>query len=719
MVRKKETAKDKSPAAANAPIEEEIGTLTQTRTRRAPKPNPKYINDNIISTPKALSTSSESPAVSDTDEVRSRVIKTTTKKVVTAKKEIASVNPSETSATPSTESRTLRQRGATTGKESVPPKIRGRPGPKKQKLDFDDSDVGFDETIPEEEFKDELKKDSKTIRVLKTPKTATKPAAIPVKRSTRATENKSEGVFAKTDGILDLGSLECKEVVQDSEDIETSSTPVGKSSSFVTIVNVTDIIQNKAHQSTEVATRKRTSEDTDSADSGKIKKKYREEKPSLISERKSYLPKHNQSGNVVMLNETEGKSPVSLPMKPKIQLSPAESPEKLIGKRRALQQTLIDSKEKVKLLRERASLKQQPVQRKQSPVVRKQAILIAPAENSSGVKLFTPPSAQNVRTVNNGKLTSSINNRSTSNPINKVMVGKALPQRILNSSLTPIAKQHEQVKLLNTENSFSIDLTADEENNLSPGKKLNKLQDLKGLKNSSNMINKTATMTNRESLPQDPKDRLSKSLNASLNLFREQAKNQQKKPSPQSVTIVKKLETKPGGPVVQRKITRFESWFIIDVPKIEIIPQKHLHSFSLMELGNNIKEIELPPNWDYKIILQRRQLNSSFDSKDVFTGELQEAHHHQIKESEKRHYEPSNIMFKRTIKQNSRTIIDRSLFFKTDLYAITIDGKKSVLVGAPDNITSIDDIQALLEILHSVNFKHSCVEGLSSETHLL
>lgn len=717
MVRKKETAKDKSPAVASAPVDEEIGTLTQTRARRAPKPNPKYINDNIISTPKALSTSSESPAVSDTEEAKNRTIKTTAKKMGTVKKETVSVKPSDPPATPSIESRTLRQRaGTNTGKESVQVKVKGKPGPKKQKLDFDDSDVGHDEIVPEDEFKNDQKKEAKNIRLLKTSKAATKPAATPVKRLTRATENKSEEVSAKTDAILDLDSLECKEVVQDSEDIETTLPSVGKSS-FVTIVNVTDIIQNKPNLSPDVTTRKRTSEDTDSADSGNIKKKYKEEKPSLISERKSYLPKHNQSGDI----DHKAKSPASaLATKPK-QISPVESPAKLIGRRRALQQTLIESKEKAKLQRERANLKQQPVQKKQSPVVKKQAILIAPTENSSGVKLFTPPSVHPVRTVNNGKFSSpNVNNRSTSNPTSKVMVGKALPQRILNSSLTPIAKQQEQVKLLNTENSFSIDLTADEENSLSPGKKLNKLQDLKGLQNSSNMINKTTTMMSRESTPQDPKDRLSKSLNASLSHFREQAKSQQKKPqsSPQSITIVKKLDSKPTGPIVQRKITRFESWFIIDVPKIEMVPQKHQHSFSLMHLGNNIKDIQLPPNWDYKIILQRRQPTSSFDETDVFTGDLQESHH-QIKESEKHQYEPSNIMFKRTVKQNNRSVIDRSLFFKTDIYAITIDGKKSVLVGAPDNITSVDDIQALLEILHSVNFKHNCVEGLTNETYLL
>lgn len=54
-----------------------------------------------------------------------------------------------------------------------------------------------------------------------------------------------------------------------------------------------------------------------------------------------------------------------------------------------------------------------------------------------------------------------------------------------------------------------------------------------------------------------------------------------------------------------RKITCFETWYVIKMVEEQPKAEKSILSLSLMQIGNEIKKIELPSSeWTYKILLQ-------------------------------------------------------------------------------------------------------------------
>lgn len=54
-----------------------------------------------------------------------------------------------------------------------------------------------------------------------------------------------------------------------------------------------------------------------------------------------------------------------------------------------------------------------------------------------------------------------------------------------------------------------------------------------------------------------------------------------------------------------RKITCFETWYVIKMVDEQPKPEKSILSLSLMQIGNEIKNVELPSSeWTYKILLQ-------------------------------------------------------------------------------------------------------------------
>lgn len=54
-----------------------------------------------------------------------------------------------------------------------------------------------------------------------------------------------------------------------------------------------------------------------------------------------------------------------------------------------------------------------------------------------------------------------------------------------------------------------------------------------------------------------------------------------------------------------RKITCFETWYVIKMAEEQLKPEKSILNMSLMQIGNEIKKIELPSDeWTYKILLQ-------------------------------------------------------------------------------------------------------------------
>lgn len=175
----------------------------------------------------------------------------------------------------------------------------------------------------------------------------------------------------------------------------------------------------------------------------------------------------------------------------------------------------------------------------------------------------------------------------------------------------------------------------------------------------------------------------------------------QVKPSP-----VTNVTTISGGRKV-RKITCFETWFVIKLPQVEPTVPLSILDIELIKLGNEIKEIPLPtPDWSYKITLSR--LTKPNTSGLVYSGEVQDA---KIKEDEKHLYQPTTIMFRRECKNKAlRMQFDRAVIMKNRNFFINVDGKNIKLIGAPQCVQNFEDIEILLQIVENISLTDSLVE---------
>lgn len=187
--------------------------------------------------------------------------------------------------------------------------------------------------------------------------------------------------------------------------------------------------------------------------------------------------------------------------------------------------------------------------------------------------------------------------------------------------------------------------------------------------------------------------------------------------SPPSTTTTAKNVVAQSHPTNRRvrKITCYETWFVIkfldDNPEL---PIKTSIDFSLIRLGNDIKDIGLPSGqWSYKISLQKKKLmadteKNAFDANEIYTGEVQDE---SIKVEQRHLYCPTNIMFRRRcINQLSRMQFDRAVIFKNRTFFINIEGKNVRLLGAPHEIEYFGDIEMLLKIVDDISLGSSCVE---------
>lgn len=203
-----------------------------------------------------------------------------------------------------------------------------------------------------------------------------------------------------------------------------------------------------------------------------------------------------------------------------------------------------------------------------------------------------------------------------------------------------------------------------------------------------------------------------------------------------------------------RKITCFETWYVIKMAETKQTIDKSSVSLSLLSIGNEIRDIELPSSeWSYKTVLQpidkqqqhQQQIVASKKTKpnnksdedasksgdsakenesndtnnedsaddaapksEVYTGDVHDAN---IDPNERHKYQPTTIMFRRKCQNpNVRIQFDRTVIFKNQTFYLNVDGKNVKLLGAPLTIDSFDDIKVLLEIIDDVNLTSSCIE---------
>lgn len=592
---------------------EEIPTITQTRAKRTPKPNPRYANETIVATPKLPD--SESNGSTDIEEKlpETKIVKSTTK--------------------------------ASAAKQLVTSKAKAG-AIKKQKIEFDD---------------DEKTKDADEVPL---------PSPTPPPRTTRS------GKGNEKDNEIKLGE---------------ESVSIVDVSSIITSQETTKEDSPKVTRGS--AGRKRQAESTPVVEikDESPKKKKEEEKTSLITARKSYMPvtPANKAKLPVVETKAEPKPEPEIKNEPVIESKKEEAAKNLanaIKTRRSIvpqQKTpeVVDKKPRIEV--------------KPSPVVVAASKTIEPKKlpvitrKEPMTKIITPNTAQKIITTSSEQ------------------AAKPAP-RILNTMVTPKgAKESPVVKLAGDGTDrkvFSIEM--------SDGSVVEKKQPtiVKSPIKSSPIAVKENIAINKPQPSALLKNTLESELNrmkASANFVKRQSIPHVRSPAiiPHVNAATNAVQTTPGA----RRITKFESWYVIDVKDHEIqTPLKHTHTFSLITMGNNIQQIELPSaNWEYKITVQKRVKKATNDD-EVYYGEINDT---KIPESEKQNYEPNCILFKRSHKDlNPRVIIDRSIMFKVDSYAITMNGKQCHLLGAPSDIKSLEDVEILLKIIDSSSLSHSCVE---------
>lgn len=164
-----------------------------------------------------------------------------------------------------------------------------------------------------------------------------------------------------------------------------------------------------------------------------------------------------------------------------------------------------------------------------------------------------------------------------------------------------------------------------------------------------------------------------------------------------------------GSSPKMKKITCYETWYVINIPNSENKPEKPSFAMSMIGLGNEADKIALPSaEWSHKIILTKRKTAPS-DGDEVFNGDVEDR---AISDDEKRNYEPCNIMFRRRTATPGKFNLqyDRAVIFKNDTFFINVDGKNCQLVGAPTKLDDAADIETLLSVVDFVNLKNTCVE---------
>lgn len=217
--------------------------------------------------------------------------------------------------------------------------------------------------------------------------------------------------------------------------------------------------------------------------------------------------------------------------------------------------------------------------------------------------------------------------------------------------------------------------------------------------NSQLCTNAESELTSVVAKISSPKKTLNNNIKTVLNRSKENIK--QVKPAP-----VTNVTTISGGRKV-RKITCFETWFVIKLPHIEPTNPQSILEMELIQLGNEIKEVTLPTSdWNYKITLSR--ITKPNASGLIYSGEVQDAN---IKEDEKHFYQPTTIMFRRECKNKAlRMQFDRAVIMKNRNFFINVDGKNVKLIGAPQHVQNFEDIETLLQIVDNISLTDPLVE---------
>ncbi|KAH8271131.1 hypothetical protein KR018_000873 [Drosophila ironensis] len=168
-----------------------------------------------------------------------------------------------------------------------------------------------------------------------------------------------------------------------------------------------------------------------------------------------------------------------------------------------------------------------------------------------------------------------------------------------------------------------------------------------------------------------------------------------------------------------KKITCYETWHVISTHKEPLKPtRQHRTSLelSLVKLANVANRIRVPSGrWSSKVTLYKvSPAMMQRHSMTVFTGDLRAFN---IEEDERHKYQPSCVLFRRLVveKAAGKVPYDRAIIFKNKSFYANIDGKHVNLLGAPDKVSTVRDVEILLDVVDRLSLESCLVELVNAK----
>ncbi|XP_037935181.1 uncharacterized protein LOC119672745 [Teleopsis dalmanni] len=177
-------------------------------------------------------------------------------------------------------------------------------------------------------------------------------------------------------------------------------------------------------------------------------------------------------------------------------------------------------------------------------------------------------------------------------------------------------------------------------------------------------------------------------------------------------TTPEKVVISRHGDKIIKKITCFETWYVINPPE-ERAPVTIRNQFEIpmIKLANKASEVLLPSDsWSYKVTLCELAPSVIMKSNlTTYTGDLSAQN---IPEEDRARYQPSCVMFRRSVNDRlkSRLPFDRAVIFKNKTFFTNIEGKNVKLIGAPTTIRDLSEVETLLEIVDLLTLGSDLVE---------
>ncbi|KAH8272697.1 hypothetical protein KR026_004107 [Drosophila bipectinata] len=170
---------------------------------------------------------------------------------------------------------------------------------------------------------------------------------------------------------------------------------------------------------------------------------------------------------------------------------------------------------------------------------------------------------------------------------------------------------------------------------------------------------------------------------------------------------------------VIKKITCYETWHVIstarDSPAKTTRQQRTCLELALVKLANVANRIKMPSSkWTSKVTLYKVSPSlMQRQTMTIFTGDLKV---YNIPEEDRHKYQPSCVLFRRAAvdRAKCRVPYDRAIIFKNKCFYANIDGKHVNLLGAPESVNTLKDVEILLDIVDHLTLDSELVEMVNT-----